>query len=147
MCNWDAASGGTVMIARYINDTTGAGLTTIDVRFTAGQATYTSDSYCKSLAGVVQCFGGDWLLGQRAVTTVTPWGAKVKLGATYAANVVVDDGTAYTAQPKISLAPQTMNPPATTITCFPQSFGAPTMGKYCSQSSTTLVSRDGSVVQ
>jgi hypothetical protein len=145
MCNWDAASGGMVILARYANDTTGAGLTTIDVSFTAGQVTYTGDSYCKSLAGVFQCYGGDWVSNPKT-TAYAPWGVKVKLGATYTANVVVDDGTAYTAQPKISLVPRTItsNPPAS---CYPQNFGAPTVGKSCYQFTSTMVSRDGSVVQ
>ena len=137
---YDAASGGSVSIARYINDNTGAGLTTVYVAFDAGEVTYVSDYYCKALAGVVQCSGSDYSYNY----SYSYGGPKVKLGATYAAKVLVDDGTAYTAQPSFSFAPHnfTSNAPAS---CFPMNFGSST-GKICQQFTDITVSRDGSQV-
>jgi hypothetical protein len=139
---YDDASAGWLTVWIYRNDTTGAGMTTVDMHWDAGEVTYHSDGYCTSTAGAYQCRGGDFT---RNTTTTDVTGVRVKLGANYSANVVVDDGTSYSAQPAMDLSPTTtaLDQPAT---CTPMSLGGPTPGKVCSLYTSISTSKDGSVV-
>src|ERR1700682_338553 len=116
-------------------------MTTIDVKWDAGEATYVSEGYCKSTVGAYQCRGGDYTRNPPPDTTV--WGLKVALGKNYAASVVVDDGTAYSGQPSMDLTATTTSD-VQPFSCTPMNLGGPTPGKVCSQSSTTTPLKSGS---
>jgi hypothetical protein len=139
---YDDASAGWVNIRVYKNDSTGAGMTTIDVKWDAGEATYVSEGYCKSTVGAYQCRGGDYTRNPPPDTAV--WGVKVALGKNYAASVVVDDGTAYSGQPSMDLTATTTSD-VQPFSCTPMNLGGPTPGKVCSQSSSTTTVKSGSV--
>jgi hypothetical protein len=133
---FDYASGGWLALHRYENTTTGAGCTTIDVHWDGGVATYASTEYCRAASGFT-CAGGDYTMN-------SAWGAQVKLGAGYAADVVMDDGTAYAAHPSMALSPspssQSYSSPAS---CMPANFGGPTLGKTCTTYSGSVVAKEG----
>jgi hypothetical protein len=141
---YDAATAGWLLIHRYENANTGAGSTTIDVTWYAGLVTYHSDSFC-SVATGYKCWPGAYT---RNTTTPTPdprGGPLVKLGSGYAADVVLDDGTAYSAHPNMTLVPlrQSYNSPAS---CFALNYGGATPGKMCMQSTSLLVAKSGNDV-
>jgi len=102
--------------------------------------TYVSEGYCHSTVGGYTCKGGDYVLNPPPDTTV--WGAKVALGKNYAASVVLDDGTAYSAQPSMDLTSTTTSN-VQPFSCTPMILVAPTMGKACSQSSSTTTMKSG----
>lgn len=131
----DAASGGQIQLFRYTNDTTGAGLTLVSVFYSAGDVTYVSKQYCQSTA--FNCVSGSY-------STNTPFSStpRVKLGSTYTADLVLDDGTSYSAHPSLSLSPRTIAGGAP-ANCYPQNFGMGSMGKSCSLFSYSSSIRDG----
>lgn len=138
---YDEATAGWLTIWVYKNDSTGAGMTTIDVKWDAGEATYLSEGYCKSTAGAYHCRGGDYT---RNTTTTDAWGVKLALGKNYAASLLVDDGTAYSAQPSLNLKTTTTSD-VQPFSCTPMSPGVPNSGKVCGQSSTSTTVKSGSV--
>jgi hypothetical protein len=140
---YDDTTKGWLAVRIYTNAATGAGLTTVDWSWDAGDATYHSDGYCKSTAGGYTCKGGDYTLN---VTSTTTTGARVALASNYAANVAVDDGTTYSAQSSMDLISATY---ATSqpLTCVRQNTGGPYMGKICTQSSRTTTTKNGSAVR
>ena len=138
----DITSGAMLTIHRYENATTGAGITTLDVDWNGGLATYTSIAYCKTASGY-PCVNGDFSINNTGNMVTGPW---AKIGASYVAEVVLDDGTgtAYTAHPSMALTPNTytnINP----MSCYSSEFHAATMGKTCDALTSTTVSRDGRI--
>lgn len=140
---YDSTTKGWLTIQIYRNAATGAGLTTVDWSWDAGDATYHSDGYCKSTAGGYRCIGGDYTVNFNNTSTT---GLRVALGSNYAANVAVDDGTNYSAQPSMDLA-STTSSTSQPLTCQRLNVGGPGMGKICSQSSTTSTTRSGSAAR
>lgn len=94
----DDPTGRWLLIHRYENTNTGAGATTIDLMWMAGVVTYHSESSCSGANGYT-CTASDFNYNPPASGTF------VKLGSTYAADVVLDDGTAYSAHPSLALTP------------------------------------------
>ena len=141
LSGYDSVSGGTLTIWRYANATTGLGSTTIDVTYDAGEVTYHSDKYCKS-AGTFVCVGGDYVLNPADTTTpiAGKTAPKVTFGRTYAADLVLDDGTAYSAHPTMALNPVTKNT-STPELCSPQ---APALPRNCFVIGNTTVGKSGS---
>lgn len=133
---YDDLTKGWMNVAIYKNDATGAGMTTIDWHWDAGEVTYHSESTCT--LSVFKCPPGSY--------TDNTKGKQVHLASNYSANVVVDDGTAYPAQPSFDLTVTTTSdkPP---FSCSPSSFGGPTPGKLCTQSTSSYTSKSGSVVK
>jgi hypothetical protein len=119
----DKATGCWFRMSRYSNSTTGAGVTNVGWSFYGGDVTYHSESYCTGVAGIFTCRGGDWTPNTPGVTTdsYTPWGdPTVNLGKTFRADAVVDDGTAYSAHPAMTLVTTIGNSaPASATTCSP----------------------------
>jgi hypothetical protein len=115
----DDASNGQVLLRVYQNPQTGAGKTTVDMSFSYSDALYVSSGYCNSVAATTfMCTAGDFI-------TTTPLGTvgqKLTLGNSYAANVVVDDGTAYTAQPAMTLNTTHTVQPLSEPFCFSTDF-------------------------
>ena len=138
---FDTATSGWMTLHRYLNESTGLGVTTVDWSWDAGETTYHSDGYCKSTVGGFQCSGGDYTVNTTSASG--SGGPKVALASDYAADVQVNDGTCYSAQPSMALTPssQVDNPPTT---CDPQEFTPGTPGQVCYQSSTTTTGKDGS---
>lgn len=136
---YDDTTKGWMTVRVYRNAATGDGLTTVDWAWDAGDATYHSDGYCKS-SSIYTCIGGDYTLNR---TTTTTTGLRVALAANYAANVAVDDGTQYTAQPSMDLVSTSASRSSPTV-CVRQNTGGPGMGKICTTSSITSTSRSGS---
>jgi hypothetical protein len=139
---YEAATGLFLNIRVYKNDSTGAVSTSIDVKWDAGEATYVSEGYCHSTVGGYTCRGGDYTLNPPPETFV--WGAKVALGKNYAASVVLDDGTAYSVQPSMDLTSTTTSN-VEPFSCTPMILVTGTMGKVCSQSSSTTTMKSGYV--
>lgn len=131
---YDAASGAWLTIRRYENANTGAGTTTMDVSWYGGVVTYVSEYYCKAATGY-PCAGGDYTPNPQPPSAFGS--PAVKLGANYAADVVLDDGTAYAAHPKMALVPMNQSSPASSY-CFVM---AP--GKICQQFSASLIAKSG----
>jgi hypothetical protein len=101
IARYDSATGGWFTMRRYSNATTGAGVTNVSWNFFGGDVTYHSETYCKSVAGIFACSGGDWTKNSSGGSS---FGAPtVSLGKTYGADAVVDDGTAYSAHPVMAL--------------------------------------------
>jgi hypothetical protein len=130
---YDDTTKGWLWVRIYKNAATGAGLTTVDWSWDAGEATYHSDGFCKSTAGGYTCVNGDYTLN---FNNTAATGARVALAANYAANVAVDDGTTYSAKPSMDLV-STSYSSGQPLTCQRQSLGGPGMGKICTQSSNT----------
>jgi hypothetical protein len=126
---FDDASNGSLTVRVYSNPETGAGRTTVDMLFSYADATYVSAGYCSSLADSAgRCTAGDFLLTQPPSTV----GTKLAIGSTYSANVVVDDGTAYSAQPSMQLTATHSVTPLTDLGCYSENFPAE-FPKTCSQ--------------
>jgi hypothetical protein len=98
---YDSTTGGWFTLRRYSNASTGAGVTNVSWNFYGGDVTYHSESYCKSVAGIYACNGGDWTTNSTSGNSLG--GATVKLGKTYGADVMVDDGSAYQGHPAMTL--------------------------------------------
>jgi hypothetical protein len=98
---YDSSTGGWFTLRRYSNASTGAGVTNVSWNFYGGDVTYHSESYCKSVAGIYACNGGDWTTNSTSGNSLG--GATVKLGKTYGADVMVDDGSAYQGHPAMTL--------------------------------------------
>jgi hypothetical protein len=146
----DAVAGGLLTIQIYKNASTGAGMTLIDWFWDAGVVTYHSEGYCKSTVGGYTCVGGDYTPntpGHSFTGTGTPWGngPRVTLASNYLANVVVDDGTSYSARPSMDLV---STPPSTTTSqsCSPANLGGPTWGQVCTVRTRTVTQKSGSAV-
>jgi hypothetical protein len=141
---YDDTTQGWMTLQIYKNAATGAGLTTVDWSWDAGDVTYHSDGYCKSTAGGYRCVGGDYTLNFNNTATS---GVRVALAANYSANVAVDDGTAYSAQPSMDLVSTPSTSTSQPLTCVRQPTGGPGMGKICTQSSTTSTSKSGNTAR
>jgi hypothetical protein len=135
---YDSVSCGTLTIRRYANATTGVGLTTIDVSYDGGDVTYHSEKYCKSVAGAYTCTPGDYTVNPDRTEPLGPgYGPKVKFGANYAADFLLDDGTVYKAHP------------STTLTTSNSSWSVPrycyplTAPNTCRQINNTTVAKSG----
>jgi hypothetical protein len=139
---YDDTTKGWMTVRVYKSAATGAGLTTVDWSWDAGDATYHSDGYCKS-SSIYTCVGGDYTLNFNNTTTT---GVRLALASNYAANVTVDDGTAYTAQPSMDLL-TTSSTSSQPQTCVRQNTGGPGMGKICTLSSVTSTSKGGSAAR
>jgi hypothetical protein len=134
----DSNSGSWLSVCRYLNENTGAGTTTVSVTWDAGAATYHSDGYCHSVVGGYHCTGGDFTRNSSSAS-----GTLVTFGAKYAADIVVDDGTAYQAHPAMTLQLQveTETPPPT---CNPATFPPNTTpGKRCYSFAANMQMRSG----
>jgi hypothetical protein len=143
-CNvtqYDEATAGWLTLRRYYNADTGKGLTTVDLGWDAGDVTYVSEAYCRSTVGGFQCDPGDYTINQSGLLGSS--GIKVPLGSSYSADVVVDDGTAYSAHPSMQLTTSRSSTPLSG-SCFPVDFGGPTSGKMCFQFSSDSLVRAGS---
>jgi hypothetical protein len=136
---YDDASAGWLTLRVYQNDTTGAGKTTIEGGWDAGDVTYVTEGYCKSVGTTFQCAGGDWTQNDPASFAS---GAMATLGSSYAANIVVDDGTSYTGKPNMVLNTTHTSVPMMT-SCFPVDFGGATPGQSCYSFASDTVARDG----
>jgi hypothetical protein len=134
----DGATGAWFTMNRYSNAATGAGVTNVSWKFFGGDITYHSESYCKSVAGIFTCSGGDWTLNPP--DQVTPLGgAKVTLGKTYGADAVVDDGTAaYSAHPVMTLV-TTQNTTAAPAYCRQVTLGGALVKVCTTQTASTTV--------
>jgi len=146
----DATAGGLLTIQIYKNTSTGAGATLIDWYWDAGVVTYHSEGYCKSTVGGYTCVGGDYTPntpGHSYTSPGTPWGngPRVTLASNYVANVVVDDGTSYSARPSMDLV---STPPSTTTSqsCVPANLGGPRLGQICTVRTRTVTQKNGSAV-
>jgi len=125
---FDDATGGAVLIKRYVSDSDpGKNRTTLDICFDAGDTTVYSDGYCHSTLGGYTCRGGDYTSKKSNSTTPNGAAPRVTLGADYKADVVVQDAaTQYTAHPSFALTPSPDNgtvsdaPFCTTITPVPR---------------------------
>jgi hypothetical protein len=140
---YDDTTKGWMTVQIYTNAATGAGLTTVDWSWDAGDVTYHSDGYCKSTVGGYRCIGGDYTLNFNNTATS---GVRVALAANYSANVAVDDGTTYSAQPSMDLVSTTASA-SQPLTCQRQPVGGPGMGKICTQSSTTSTTKSGNAAR
>jgi hypothetical protein len=134
----DQATGCWFRMNRYSNSTTGAGVTSVSWSFYGGDATYHSESYCTGVAPIFTCRGGDWTPNSPGKTTnsYTPWGdPTVSLGKTYGADAVVDDGTAYSGHPVMTLVKTIANSAPASVAC------SPSFPRVCltSTASTTVV--------
>ena len=117
----DDASNGQVLLRVYQNPDTGAGRTTVDVSWSYSDALYVSSGYCNSVAATsFGCTAGDFVI----TTPLGTAGVKLALGSNYSANVVVDDGTAYTAQPNMQLTTTHQVQPLSDPFCFSTSIAA-----------------------
>ena len=115
----DDASNGQVLLRVYQNPDTGAGRTTVDVSWSYSDALYVSSGYCNSVAATsFGCTAGDFVI----TTPLGTAGVKLALGSNYSANVVVDDGTAYTAQPNMQLTTTHQVQPLSDPFCFSTDF-------------------------
>jgi hypothetical protein len=136
----DDASNGQIIVRVYSNDL-GGGRTTIDMMWNFTDVTYVSTGYCNAVAGTsFSCSAGDWIGDSGSFGAM---GVKLALGATYAASVVVDDGTAYTAQPSMALTSTRTTQPLSDAFCWDVDWGAATMGKTCMQFADDTVARHG----
>jgi hypothetical protein len=136
----DDATNSQIIVRVYTNDA-GAGRTTIDVTSVYTDVTYVSTGYCNSVAGTnFQCAAGDFIntSGDFGAT-----GVKLSLGSTYGASVVVDDGTAYTAQTNMQLTSTRNTQPLSDPFCFDTDFNGPTMGKTCFRLGDDQILRSG----
>jgi hypothetical protein len=135
---FDSTSGNWLSLCRYLNETTGTGSTTVSVGWDAGAATYHSDGYCHSIVGGYQCRSGDFTRN-----TASGSGTLVTFGANYAADVVVDDGTAYQAHPAMTLSLQVAKeapPPMCNPAYFPPST---TLGRRCFSFTASVQMKSG----
>ena len=115
----DDASNGDVVLRVYQNPQTGAGKTTVDITFSYSDALYVSTGYCNSVAATsLGCTPGDYVTSMPLGTA----GQKLSIGSSYSANVVVDDGTAYTAQPNMTLNTTHTVQPLSDPFCFSTDF-------------------------
>lgn len=143
VARFDAGSGGWFSLRRYQNTSTGLGVTNLTFSFYGGDVTYHSEGFCKSVAGIFSCAGGDY-----TVNTTTPgaiFGApRVALGSNYSADVIVDDGTAYEAHPALPLSTvsRSVSAPAA---CYNSTVNG-TPSRVCMQSMTTTSVTTGSLV-
>ena len=134
----DSVTGGWLLLCSYLNANTGVGSTTVHVRWDAGAATYHSDGYCHSVVGGYQCSGGNYTFNTSSAN-----GTLVTFGANYAADVLVDDGTAYQAHPAMALQLQ-VSDEAPTPLCSDHTFPpSTTVGKMCFSFMTHLETRFG----
>ena len=133
--DFDMTAGRAVTVIRCFNASTNQGTTIVSVAFSASDNTYYSSNTCRSLA--LGCVPGDY-------TTGTPDGTRVLLGDDYAADFTLEDGSVYSAQPKLSL-PVVFGSttPKTTSSCGAQDFGTGTLGKVCIETVTTDYVRQG----
>ena len=136
----DLATSAQVIVRVYSNDV-GGGRTTIDFTWSFTEVTYVSTGFCNAVAGTsLQCTAGDWISDSGSFGAT---GVKLPLGSTYAANVVVDDGTAYSAQPSMQLTSTRNTQPLSDPFCWDVDFGAASMGKTCMQFADDQVTRHG----
>jgi hypothetical protein len=132
---FDAASNGQVILRVYQNPQTGAGKTTVDMTWSFADASYVSAGFCNSVASTtLGCTAGDWTDSGSFGST----GLKLPLGSSYSANVVVDDGTAYTAQPSMQLTSTRTVQPLSDPFCFSTDFPM-----TCMQFADDTVARHG----
>lgn len=140
IARYDSGTGGWFTMRRYSNASTGAGVTNVGWSFYGGDVTYHSESYCKSVAGVWACNGGDWTLNSSGGNSLG--GATIKLGKTYGADVVVDDGTPYQAHPSMTLT-TTSNSLGGPAFCRQMTLNG-TLAKVCSVSTASSTVTAGS---
>lgn len=141
IARYDGPTGAWFTLRRYSNASTGAGVTNVSFNFYGGEATYHSEAYCKSVAGVFTCSGGDY--SPNPTTSVTTSGSPiVNLGRTYGADVLVDDGTAYQAHPSMTLV-STANRSAAPLACRDMTLGGAPC-RVCIQSTATSSVTSGS---
>src|SRR5919108_543974 len=92
---------------------------TVDITFSYSDALYVSTGYCNSVAATsLGCTPGDYVTSMPLGTA----GQKLSIGSSYSANVVVDDGTAYTAQPNMTLNTTHTVQPLSDPFCFSTDF-------------------------
>lgn len=140
---YDSATGGWFTLNRYLNSVSGTGVTNVNFSFYGGDAVYHSESYCRSVAGILSCLGGDYTRNPPPV--VTSFGApRVTLGKMYGVDVVVDDGSAYQAHPMMALSTASRKN-ANPASCVPSTLNGST-GKVCTQFTTTSSVTQGSAV-
>lgn len=138
----DNATGGWFTLRRYSNSSTGAGATNVSWSFFGGDVTYHSESYCNSVAGIFACAGGDWTMNSGGNSPIGS--GPVTLGKSYAADAVIDDGTAYQAHPSMALTTQTNNSSAPQACRQMTLNGTPV--KVCMQSTASSTVTAGSTL-
>jgi hypothetical protein len=136
----DDSNGSVVTITRYYNANLDSGMTTVSVQWSATEANYHSESWCRSTA-VFQCSGGDFT---KSSDSPSASGLKLTLADDYTADLTVNDGASYTGHAVVPLTAFGSRVAVTNTNCWPMNFRTDgTIGKSCITTSNSDYGKSG----